>query len=160
MKKNFVPKNFNIPLKFRTDKYKLEVLTPKVGEIDYDAVMSSKERLRSVFARCTEWPKDKMTLKENINDLRRHEQEFLDRKAFAYTVLNLTGDYCIGCVYIEPSSKINFDCEVYLWVRNSEIKFDPDLYQNIKSWIKTEWPFKNAAFPGRDIAWAEWNQFK
>ncbi len=26
----------------------------------------------------------------------------------------------------------------------------------VKEWIAKAWPFKNAAFPGRDIAWETW----
>ncbi len=160
MIKEFVPKDFVIPLPLKTDNYRLEILTPKVGKIDYQAVMSSKERLRSVFGESTQWPKDDLSLEENIEDLRRHEKEFLQRKAFAYTVLNPTGDKCIGCVYIDPSYKIKYDCEVYLWVRDSELTLDKDLYQNVKSWLNMHWPFKNTAFPGREITWEEWNIIK
>ena len=147
MKKEFVPNDFVIPLEYKTEHYRLEVLTPKVGEMDYEAVMTSKERLRSVFGKSTQWPTDEMTLEENVADLRRHENEFKERKAFAYTVLDLSGKRCIGCVYIKPARKTKYDCEVYLWVRESELKLDEDLYKNIKSWVINKWPFTNIAFP-------------
>ena len=158
MKKEFVPKDFTIPLKYKTENYRLEVLTPKVGEIDYKAVMTSKERLRTVFGKSTQWPTDEMTLEENIADLRRHENEFKERKAFAYTVLDLSGKRCIGCVYIKPGRKAKYDCEVYLWVRESDLILDEDLYKNIKSWVIEKWPFTNIAFPGREITWEEWEK--
>ncbi len=158
--KNFVPDYFEIPLTLKSGPFRLEVLSPEVGEIDYDAVMSSKPRLRSVFGPATEWPRDDMTLEDNINDLERHKKEFDERFAFAYTVLNLTGEKCLGCVYIEPCKKKGYDCEIYSWIRESHLYLDPELYQTVKIWVESEWPFRNISFPGREISWEDWNKLK
>ena len=159
MKNNFVAADFKVPDSLLTDKYRLEILTPNVTALDYDAVMSSKKRLRNVFGENTEWPKDDMTLEDNTEDLRRHEKEFKAREAFAYTVLTLSGNKCIGCVYIDPTKVPDFDCEVYLWVRDSEITLDDHLYKNVRSWLQSSWPFKKIAFPGREISWSDWKSY-
>ncbi len=159
MQKCFVAHSFNVPESLETKNYRLEILTPAVAEIDYEAVMSSKERLRSVFAENTEWPSDTMTLEDNINDLRRHEQEFKIRKAFVYTVLTPLREKCIGCVYIDPCKVSDFDCEVYLWVRDDSLYLDNDLYNNIRDWMLKCWPFKKIAYPGREISWDSWKLF-
>lgn len=156
MIKHFVPEEFVVPESFVTDHYRLEMLSPEVTEIDYDAVMTSKIRLRTVFGEKTEWPKDNMSLEENRTDLLRHESEFKSRQAFAYTVLTLSREKCIGCVYIDPSKASDFDCEVYLWIRDSHIALDNDLYNNIHNWLTSRWPFKKIAFPGREIPWKSW----
>jgi hypothetical protein len=159
MRKYFVPADFKVPESLITDSYRLEILTPKITGLDYDAVMSSKERLRNVFGESTEWPKDDMTLEDNTEDLKKHEEEFNSRKAFAYTVLTLSGDKCIGCVYIDSPKVPEYDCEVYLWVRDSEISLDDNLYQNVHNWIQSSWPFKRIAFPGREISWSDWKSY-
>jgi hypothetical protein len=159
MTKTFVPIDFEVPELLEIDQYRLEVLTPNVTEMDYEAVMSSKERLRNVFEENTDWPKDDMSLEENREDLTRHEKEFRAREAFAYTVLTLSRDKCIGCVYFEPTNVSELDCEVYLWVRDSEISLDNHLYNNVRNWILNSWPFKKIAFPGREISWAEWKSY-
>ena len=156
MTKLFVPQEFAVPESFVMDQYRLEILSLKVAEIDYEAVMTSKVRLRTVFSEKTEWPKDDMTLDENRNDLIRHETEFKSRKAFAFTVLTLSREKCIGCVYIEPSRVSEFDCEVYFWVRESHVAVDYDLYRDIRKWLESSWPFKKIAFPGREISWDKW----
>jgi hypothetical protein len=115
----FVPENFVVPKAFIAESYRLEILSTKFAELDYDAVMSSKARLRKVFGNATEWPKDNMSHEENMRDIKRHEQEFKSRKSFVYTVLNLSMEKCIGCVYIDPSSDLKYNCKVYLWVRDS-----------------------------------------
>ena len=156
MAKIFVSEDFKVPKSLVTDLYRLEILEPNVAEIDYDAVMSSKERLRHVFCENDEWPADNMTLEDNMRDLEQHEAEFHSRKAFAYTVLTLSKERCIGCVYFYPSSIPEYDCEAYLWVRTSEVDLDDNLYINIRNWLKTHWQFKRVAFPGRKIPWKKW----
>ena len=160
MSNNFIPSDFNVPTSFVKDKYRLEILSPKFAELDFDAVATSKERLRSVFGECTDWPKDDLTLEDNIRDLERHEKEFIARDAFAYSVLTLKSDYCLGCIYIEPSASEDYNCEVYQWVRDGEIELDEMLYRDIKEWLDLNWPFKNVIFPGREISWKEWKYLR
>ena len=156
MTHSFVPANFDIPELITTDNFCLTILTPAVCEIDYEAVMSSKTRLRAIFGMRTEWPNDSMTLEDNFRDLENHENDFRSRKAFAYTVLTNTQKKCIGCVYIDPCKFREFDSEVYLWVRDDCIHLDIELYEFISHWIRTYWPFSNVAFPGREISWSKW----
>ena len=160
MSTNFVPTDFNVPTSYIKDKYCLEVLSAKFAELDFDAVSTSKKRLRNVFGECTEWPKDDITLEDNIRDLERHESEFILREAFAYSVLTPKSDYCLGCLYIEPSASEEYDCEVYLWVRESEIELDEILFRDIKEWLELCWPFKKVVFPGREIYWKEWKHLR
>jgi hypothetical protein len=35
--------------------------------------------------------------------------------------------------------------------------FDAELYQWVTEWVKTDWPFKKVAYPGRAIDWATWD---
>ena len=159
MSEDFVPQDFIVPKLLKTDHYLLEMLTPDVAEMDFEAVMSSRVRLRSIFEKHSDWPEENMSLKDNIRDLEQHEQEFISRQAFAYTVLTLTKEKCIGCVYFNPSTVSEFDCEVYLWVRDSAMNLDTDLYQKVQQWLNNQWPFKRIAFPGRKIPWDIWNAY-
>ena len=157
MNQSFVPANFDVPETITTDSFCLTVLSPAVCEIDYEAVMSSKTRLRKVFDMSTEWPHDSMTLEDNLRDLENHETEFKSRKAFAYTVLTKSQNRCIGCVYIDPCKFKGFDSEVYLWVRDDCIHLDKELFEFVSHWLRNYWPFTNVAFPGREISWPKWN---
>ena len=156
MTNKFIPEYFSIPHSLDTENFHLEVLTPAVAEMDYEAVLSSRTRLRSVFGEKTDWPEDTLSLSDNINDLKRHHEEFRMRKAFAYTVLTPTKDRCIGCVYINPCTADEFDCEVYLWIRDELLFLDNELFVNVRNWLVSSWPFKSIAFPGRDISWKNW----
>ena len=106
----------------------------------------------------TTCPREKMTLEENLSDIQKHQNDFLSRKSFTYTVLGPDEKECLGCVYIDPSDKVKYDAEVYLWVRESENKsgLDDILFDAVKKWIFQRWPFKNVAYPGKDIPWEQW----
>lgn len=157
LKREFVSADFEVPLSFSSKKFLLEVLKPIHVHLDYEAVMSSKESLRTVFAEQDEWPADDMSLAENMNDLIMHEKEFKLRKAFAYTVLSPDQSRCIGCLYIEPSIRDGMDAEIYYWLRDDSLYLMDEFENTIKQWLK-EWPFKNAAYPGREIPWKEWGK--
>jgi hypothetical protein len=159
--KKFVPDNFIVPEKLETDRFRLRMLSVDDVEKDYDAVMTSCRELRNPNDE-NSWPRENMTLEEDLQDLKAHQEEFLNRIAFAYTVMSLDESQCLGCVYIDPSEKSMFDAEVYLWVRTSELPngLDEILYKTVKAWVKERWPFKNVAYPGREISYEEWRAMK
>lgn len=91
-----------IPDGLATSEFRLEPLTRHHVEVDYAAVMSSRELLREWSG--TSWPEDGFTLKENLDDLERHEREHRDGDAFTYTVLG--DEECLGCVYATPLGRL------------------------------------------------------
>ena len=151
-----LPSNFNAPENYKTDEFYFAVLEPSITEIDYQAVMSSRKNLRKIFSANDAWPSDSMTIEENTQDLIRHESEFRQKKAFAYSVFTTNKNEYIGCVYIKPKIKNDFDCEVYLWVKDSRNALDQKLFQEIKKWLLGYWNLNAVAFPGRDISWNDW----
>jgi len=154
----FVPTDFNIPEKLETEKFRLRMLTVNDMVKDYDAVMTSIDHLKGVFGPQSKWPSKELTLEQDLIDLGWHQKEFQRRTSFAYTVMNTEETQCLGCVYIDPTHKIGYDAEVYLWVRESEVEngLNSILYDAVKNWIEKEWPFKNVAYPGREIDWTTW----
>lgn len=154
---SFVNRDIEVPLLLETNTYRLRMLSVEDLDKDYEAVMSSVEHVRDVWPG-SGWPAG-LTLAQNLSDLERHQREFLDRIAFAYTVVELDESRVIGCLYINPTSKRGYDAEVYLWARESELEngLDERLYRDVKRWLSTHWPFENPAMPGRDITWENWN---
>jgi len=156
--KPFIPTNFKVPDKLENQHFRLRMLNVNDVVKDYDAVMTSIDHLQGVFGPRSKWPRKELTLEQDLIDLGWHQKEFQRRSSFAYTVMNKEESICLGCVYINPSSKIAFDAEVYLWVRQSEFDsgLDPVLFDAVKNWINQDWPFKKVAYPGRDVTWIEW----
>jgi hypothetical protein len=157
----FVPEDFEVPEKLETERFRLRMLSVNDVVKDYDAVMSSIDHLRGAFGPRSRWPSPDLTLEQDLIDLGWHQKEFQRRSSFAYTVMNLSESQCLGCVYIDPTRKRGYDAEVYLWVRESEYKkgLDPILFQAVKQWIAKAWPFKEVAFPGREVDWETWDAF-
>ena len=154
----FIPANFKIPQNLSNEQFHFEILGPNLNELDYEAVMSSKDRLRNVFAENDDWPASDMSIEFNKNDLIMHENEFKSREAFAYSVFNHTKDNYIGCVYINPTEYADHDCEVYIWVKDSEVDLDKSLFESVDRWLQEEWPFSRRAYPGRLISWNDWQK--
>jgi len=102
-KKRFVPDDFEIPALLETDHFRLRMLSVDDVEKDYEAVIESRELLHTMFG--GPWPRQGFTLEENLADLERHQQEFLNRKAFAYTVVSLDETRVLGCIYINPPKR-------------------------------------------------------
>ncbi len=157
--KHFIPKGFEVPKSLETNRVKIRML--KVSDVvkDYDAVMSSIGHLQRTkpFGPNQKWPKG-LTLEQNLIDLGWHHKEFQMGSTFAYTVMTPNEAKCLGCLYIEPSTKMGFDAEVYMWVRQSEVQtgLDAYLFDTVQEWIDSKWPFNSVAYPGREIAWNEW----
>ena len=155
----FVPTEFNIPSTLETKNYRLRMLTVHDLVKDFDAVISSSAKLREVWP-ASDWPLG-LTLEENLVDLGWHQREFTTRRSFAFTVVTPDETRVLGCVYINPTRKKNYDAEIYLWTRTSEKATDPtdeQLMTTVENWVAQEWPFVSPAFPGKKIPWNVWNQ--
>jgi hypothetical protein len=160
--KTFIPADFKVPDILENEHFRIRMLTINDLIKDYEAVMSSVGHLQQMFLPLWNWPLEDMSLHQNLIDLGWHQKEFQRRTSFAYTVVSLDESKVLGCLYIEPPTRPGFDAEVYLWVRESELTrgLDVLLYDFAKNWIATKWPFKNPAYPIREIPLEQWMSLK
>jgi hypothetical protein len=154
----FVPDDYEIPAGLETDEFRLRMLTVNDVVKDFEAVVTSAEHLKQVFPGGT-WP-DGLTLEQDLIDLGWHQKEFQRRTSFAYTVVTLSESRVLGCVYVCPTQKRGYDAAVFLWARQSELAsgLEERLTDAVKQWIAQEWPFRRVAYPGRGIAWEEYEK--
>lgn len=147
-----VQDNFKVPEKLETDTFRLRMLTVNDVVKDYEAVMTSIDHLKGVFGEGSAWPSKDLTLEQDLIDLGWHQKEFQRRTSFAYTVMNLEETQCLGCMYIFPSDRPDFEVEIYMWVRRSAFEegLDPLLEKAVKEWIRNDWPFTKVSYPARD----------
>src|SRR5262245_61939742 len=96
----FYPTNAHVPADLRSDEFVLKPLTPAHVEMDYAALMVSKDMLRSWGG--STWPDDDFTVADNLKDLERHHREHESRVALTFTVMNPAETECLGCVYLNP----------------------------------------------------------
>jgi hypothetical protein len=71
-------------------------------DIDYPAVMGSRERLWAMYGEAWRWPPETMTYEEDRIDLARHEAEIAARESFNYAVLVEDETKLLGCIYVDP----------------------------------------------------------
>ncbi len=94
-----------------------------------------------------------------MQDMLNEQRRFQNRESFAYAVLTPDGSRERGCIYVRPSTTAGYDAVVTMWVTKLEYDngFDAELYAWTIEWIGKEWPFKQVAYPGREIPWATWD---
>jgi hypothetical protein len=157
----FYPAAAPIPAGLRTNEFVLRMLRASDVELDYDAVISSREQL--LLKSGGTWPREGFTLQENLADLQAHERDFQERSGFTYTVMNLTETECLGCVYIYPLLALlqrvhasperlarvgDYEARVWFWVRSSRLAdhLDVRLLAALRRWLASEWAFARVVF--------------
>jgi hypothetical protein len=155
--KALVPNDFVVPEILETARMRLRPLTINDAVKDYDAVMTSEERLRSVYDPGGEWPCG-LTLEQDLIELGWHQTEFQLRTSFAYTVASLDESEIMGCVYLYPTRVPGYDAEITMWVRQSRVEegLDEHLFETVQAWVADCWPLQNPAYPGRLISFEDW----
>lgn len=150
-----VSDTFEVPLRLEHADFILRPLTITDVAQDYEAVMSSVDHLQKqispeVFGDV--WPSPTMTPEEDLADLGWHQTEFKMLSSFTYTVVDPEEKRCLGCVYIFPPRFTDAEAEVFLWVRKSEFDrgLDPVLFNAVKGWMASAWPFRTVTFPFRE----------
>lgn len=152
---SFNTAEFQAPEMLRTNEFLLRPLRETDAELDYEALMESREFLR-VWEQST-WPADDFTVEANRADLARHERQHAAGEAFTYTVMNPDESQCLGCVYIFPTTApmysrpeiepvagepwTAFEAAVYFWVRTSRLAdaLDRRLLDVLRQWFAQEW---------------------
>jgi heme oxygenase len=154
----FLPSDFEIPSGLETAGFRLRMLTVNDVIKDYEAVMTSCAHLQGIFGPQSSWPRADLSLEQDLIDLGWHQKEFQNRTSFAYTVMSLDESRCLGCVYIYPAAPADYDAQVILWARQSELAsgLEARLLAAVKDWMAQAWPFERVGFPGREIAWESW----
>ena len=152
-----VPEEFDVPLLLETERMRLCPMGVEDVVQDFCAVITSADRLRTVFDSSGTWPEG-WTLEENLIELAWHQTEFKYRTSFAYAVTALDESEVYGSLYIYPTNKPEYDAEVTMWIRQSRVDegLDSHLFATVENWVAERWPFKNPAYPGRRICFKEW----
>ena len=151
----FGTRGHDLPSRLDAGGFVLEPLTVDHVELDYAAVMDSRDMLRIWSG--TSWPADDFTLAENREDLERHQREHTEGTAFTFTVLSPDGSECLGCVYVNPTDRFipsddlvgsveglpEGTAVVGFWVRQSRRDGDLEgrLLESLVGWLRESWDF-------------------
>lgn len=116
-------------------------------DIDYPAVMGSRERLWATYGEMWGWPSASMTYEADRKDLARHEDEIAAHRSFNYAVLNHDETELLGCVYIDPPDEQaaeGADALVSWWVvdREADGELERALDELVPRWLVKRWGFR------------------
>jgi RimJ/RimL family protein N-acetyltransferase len=140
MKTPWLPTTGPIPQGFETARLRVRPLTIHDLVKDYDAVMSSRAELRGVFPG-SDWPRDDLTLEQDLIDLAWHQKEFQSHGSYAYTVVSPDESQVLGCIYLYPPSDPTTQADLLWWVRTSELGtgLKEHLREALQRWISDAW---------------------
>ncbi len=151
-----------VPAELKTEQFTLRPIVTDDTEMDYAAVMETREYLR--LWRQSTWPEDDFTVEANREDLVELEQRHAAHRAFTYTVLDPGGTRCLGCVYVFPTSATflvkstvapvgddewaDVDAVIFFWVRLSQIRLGMDerLLTALRAWFTEEWKLEKTVY--------------
>jgi RimJ/RimL family protein N-acetyltransferase len=127
-------------------------------DIDFPAVMGSRDSLWATFGPAWGWPPEAMTYEHDRADLARHEREAREHKSFNYAMFDADESHLLGCIYIDPPERVGADADISWWVVDDELggALDTALTEFVPRWIADAWPFVRPRLVGRDLSWAEW----
>lgn len=147
----FVPAGFAPPTSLATDEFRLEPLGGQHNVADHAAWMSSIEHIRATPGYPDgDWPPlDGMPLEKNLDDLRRHADDFSRNAGFTFTVLDPADGDVIGCVYLYPDRTDEYDVTVQSWVRADRAGLDGPLADAVARWLTDAWPWERVDRRGR-----------
>ena len=117
-------------------------------DIDYPAVMGSRERLWAKYGAAWGWPPATMTFEQDRADLARHEAEIAAHETFNYAVLDAEERELLGCVYIDPpedGSAPGSDAVVSWWLADHAVGSDLEraLDELVPRWLADTWGFRS-----------------
>jgi hypothetical protein len=151
----WLPREFAIPAPPATAEFLLTPLRVDHVVLDYEAVMSSRERLWSLFGPGWGWPRADLSLMQDLIDLGWHQKEFQLRRSFNWAVLTPDEKTLLGCCYLDPTERDGVDAEAFYWVRTDRIAggLEERVGDLFRAWLASAWPLRRVAYPGRDHPW-------
>ncbi len=85
----WLPDDFVHPVRVDlADGYHLRPIRAVDVDLDYPAVMGSRDRLWSIYGEAWGWPPATMTYEQDLEDLARHEAEIEAHQSFNYALFN------------------------------------------------------------------------
>jgi hypothetical protein len=116
-------------------------------DIDYPAVMGSRERLWAKYGDAWGWPPATMSRDADRVDLAHHEAEIAAHETFNYAILDAEETELLGCVYIDPPgdrAPAGADALVSWWVVDDAVgsELDAAVAELLPRWLRETWGFQ------------------
>ena len=147
---------------FSGDGFLVRPLVPADVELDYEAVMSSREFLYH-WEQDPPYPPEDFSVEDNLEDLQQMDAEHVSGSRYTYTVMNSDESQVLGCIYLLPNDDrmyrtaavtshdgtdlTSVDATVTFWVRPStwEEGFERTLLEAVLGWLREAWSIERPA---------------
>ena len=143
----WLPDGFQLPSRVELPTgHHLRPIRADDVDIDYPAVMGSRERLWAKYGAAWGWPPATMTHEQDREDLARHEAEIAAHETFNYAVLDEGETALLGCVYVDPpefGTVAGADAVVSWWVVDDPVgsALERALGDLVPRWLTETWGF-------------------
>jgi RimJ/RimL family protein N-acetyltransferase len=116
-------------------------------DLDYPAVMGSRERLWEKYGGTWGWPPPTMSFEADREDLARHAAEAEAREGYNYAAFDPEETQLLGCVYIDPpqpGAPLDADASVSWWVVDAAVgtTLERALDEAMPAWLTDVWGFE------------------
>ena len=153
---SFRTQGIDAPAGFTGDGFLVRPLRLSDNELDYAAVMSTREFLYH-WEQEPPYPAEDFSLEENLADLEGMVDAHRDGVRYTYTVMNADETETLGCLYffpnddrMYPSAEVtshdgtdfsSVDLVMGFWVRTSTWAdgFEATLLDAVMRWIRSDW---------------------
>lgn len=155
---SWLPADFVHPLRVELPTgHHLRPIRADDVDLDYPAVMGSRERLWSLYGEAWGWPPATMTPEQDREDLAHHEAEIEAHESFNYALFDAGETALLGCVYIDPTDLDDADAEVSWWVVDDLVgtEVEAALDSLVPGWLARDWPLRRPVLMGREGPGAE-----
>ena len=114
-------------------------------DVDFPAVMGSRERLWGLYGDVWGRPPSTMTYEQDREDLERHFIEVQAHESFNYALFDHDETQLLGCVYVDPSQDGTSEAEVSWWVVDDRVgsALEAALDSFVPRWLRETWPFES-----------------
>ncbi|MEZ5282314.1 MAG: GNAT family N-acetyltransferase [Acidimicrobiales bacterium] len=160
---SFAGRGIDPPRGFAGDGFVVRPLLPSDVELDYEAVMASREFLYH-WEQDPPYPAEDFSLEDNLADLEQMASEHSAGSRYTYTVMNADETETLGCVYVlanddrmyqtatvtshDGTDLSSVDATVVFWVRPSTWAdgFERTLLEALLDWFGSDWSLERPVF--------------
>jgi hypothetical protein len=160
---NLNPKKFDVPTRLETAEFVIHRQRISDNQLDYLAVMDSKETLREWSD--SEWPEDDFMLEQNAEDILGHIADHEQHEDYGFSVFSPNEDRLLGSLYLnavapflehyptDPETLkrlLEFDVRLEYWLRTgTSAGLEKNFVQAVLTWLEASWWFKHPVFGSR-----------
>jgi hypothetical protein len=160
---NLNPKKFDVPTRLETAEFVIHRQRISDHQLDYLAVMDSKETLREWSD--SEWPEDDFTLEQNTKDILGHIADHEQHEDYGFSIFSPNENRLLGSLYLNAVAPLlehyptdpetlarllEFDVRLEYWLRTgTSAGLEKNFVQAVLTWLEASWWFKHPVFGSR-----------